>query len=72
MKFCIVNENNIITNIIVCENEEIAKELGAVTYYEGAKIGYVYDPYNYYAVVGLEKQVEEQKALLDALTGVTE
>lgn len=72
MRFCIVDKNNIVTNIIVCENEETAKNLGAASYYEGAKIGYVYDPYNYYAVAGLTKQVEEQKALLDTLTGVTE
>ena len=72
MKFCIVNENNIVTNIIVCENEETAKELGAVPYYDGAKIGDIYDPYNYYAIEELKKQVEGQKALLDALTGVTE
>lgn len=72
MRFCIVDENNIVTNIIVCENEETAKKLGAVSYYDGAKIGYVYDPYNYYAVAGLKQQVEAQKALLDALTGVTE
>ena len=55
MRFCIVDKNNIITNIIVCENEETAKNLGAVSYYDGAKIGYVYDPYNYYAVAGLTK-----------------
>ena len=72
MKSCIVDKNNIVTNIIVCENEETAKELGAVPYYDGAKIENIYDPYNYYALVELKKQVNEQKALLDALTGVTE
>lgn len=72
MKSCIVDKNNIVTNIIVCENEETAKELGAVPYYDGAKIENIYDPYNYYALSELKKQVNEQKALLDALTGVTE
>ena len=72
MKSCIVDKNNIVTNIIVCENEETAKELGAVPYYNGAKIENIYDPYNYYALAELKKQVNEQKELLDALTGVTE
>ena len=72
MKSCIVDKNNIVTNIIVCENEETAKELGAVPYYDGAKIENIYDPYNYYALAELKKQVNEQKALLDVLTGVTE
>lgn len=72
MKSCIVDKNNIVTNIIVCENEETAKELGAVTYYDGAKIENIYDPYNYYALAELKKQVNGQKALLDTLTGVTE
>ena len=31
MRFCIVDKNNIVTNIIVCENEETAKNLGAVS-----------------------------------------
>lgn len=72
MKSCIVDKNNIVTNIIVCENEETAKELGAVPYYDGAKIENIYDPYNYYALAELKKQVNAQKALLDTLTGVTE
>ena len=72
MNYCIVDENNIITNIIVCSDDETAKSLGAVAGYPSAAIGSQYDPYNYYAVAGLTKQVEEQKALLDTLTGVTE
>ena len=74
---CIFNqtlnpENNIIVNIIVCEDDETAKKLGAVSGYPSASIGAKYDPYNYYAMEELKKQVEEQKALLDTLTGVTE
>ena len=72
MNYCIVDENNIITNIIVCENDETAKKLGAVSGYPSALIGAKYDPYNYYALEELKKQVEGQKTLLDALTGVTE
>ena len=72
MRFCIVDKNNIVTNIIVCENEETAKNLGAVSYYDGAKIGYTYDPYNYYALDELKKKVNEQEILINTLTGVTE
>ena len=72
MRFCIVDKNNIVTNIIVCENEEMAKNLGAVSYYDGAKIGYTYDPYNYYAVDELKKKVNDQEILINTLTGVIE
>ena len=72
MKSCIVDKNNIVTNIIVCEDEETAKELGAVPYYDGAKIENIYDPYNYYALAELKKQEKKKKKKLDALTGVTE
>ena len=72
MNYCIVDENGIITNIIICGDDETAKSLGAVAGYPSAAIGSQYDPYNYYALAELKKQVNEQKALLDALTGVTE
>ena len=38
MNYLII-ENNVITNIIDCANEEIAAKFGAVASYDGAKIG---------------------------------
>ncbi len=70
MKYCIV-ENSIIANIIICDNEEIAKSLGAVAYYEGAEIGNKYDPYNYYAIEELKQKVAEQELLISTLTGIS-
>ena len=72
MKYCIVDENNIVSNIIVCDDDTTAKELGAVFYYDGASIGSQYDPYNYYALDELKKKVNEQEILINTLTGVTE
>ena len=43
MIYCIV-ENGIIVNVIVCENDEIATQFGAVIGYEGAAIGDKYVP----------------------------
>ena len=43
MNYLIV-ESEIITNIIVCESEEIAAKFGAVPSYEGAMIGDKYNP----------------------------
>ena len=44
MNYCIVNqETQIIENIIVCENDEIAKQFNAVPSYANAKIGGKYD-----------------------------
>lgn len=43
MDFCIV-QNGMIANMIICENDEIAEEFGAVPSYEGARIGDTYDP----------------------------
>lgn len=40
----LVVKDGIIENIIVCENDEIAKEFNAVPSYEGAEIGKKYDP----------------------------
>lgn len=47
MNYCIV-ESGKITNIIVCENDKVAKELEAVPSYNGAAIGQPYDPPNFY------------------------
>ena len=68
MKYCIV-ENDIVTNIILCDDEESAKKLGAVSYYDGAKIGSKYDPYNYYALQELRQKVADQEELIGLLTG---
>lgn len=46
MNYCILNDKNIIENIIVCENDEIAKEFNAVPSYETAMIGDQYNPPN--------------------------
>ena len=68
MKYCIV-ENGIVTNIILCDDEESANKLGEVTYYDGAKIGSKYDPYNYYALQELRQKVADQQELIELLTG---
>ena len=68
MKYCIL-ENGIVTNIILCDDEESANKLGAVTYYDGAKIGSKYDPYNYYALQELRQKVADQEELIELLTG---
>lgn len=44
MDYCIVNSENIIENIIVCEDESAAAEFGAVPSYDGASIGAAYEP----------------------------
>lgn len=43
MDYLIVSDN-IITNIIVCASDEIAAQFGAVSSYDGARIGDPYDP----------------------------
>lgn len=43
MNYCIIS-NDIITNIIVCDSDEIAAQFGAVPSYDGARIGVPYDP----------------------------
>ena len=62
MNYCIVDENGIITNIIICEDDETAKSLGAVAGYPSAVIGSKYDPYNYYAIDELKKKVKIGRA----------
>lgn len=44
MNYCIVNAENIIENIIVCEDDAAAAAFGAVPSYDGAAIGEAYDP----------------------------
>lgn len=44
MKYCILDSEKIIVNIIVCESDEIAAEFGALPSYDGAKIGDKYNP----------------------------
>ena len=44
MDYCIVNSENIIENIIVCEDDVTAAEFGAVPSYDGASIGTAYEP----------------------------
>ena len=72
MNYCIVDANGIITNIIICEDDETAKGLGAVAGYPSASIGSKYDPYNYYALDELKKKVNDQEILINTLTGITE
>ena len=69
MNYCIVDENGIITNIIICEDDETAKSLGAVAGYPSATIGSQYDPYNYYALQDLRQKVADQEELIGLLTG---
>ena len=68
MNYCIVDENGIITNIIICEDDETAKSLGAVVGYPSASIGSQYDPYNYQAVTELKSQVADLNLLVNTLT----
>ena len=72
MNYCIVDENGIITNIVVCADDETAKSLCAVKWYDMARIGDRYDAYNYYALEELKKKVNEQEILINTLTGVIE
>lgn len=44
MNYCIINSDNIIENIIVCESDEVATQFGAVASYDGAAIGEAYSP----------------------------
>lgn len=40
----LIIENNLITNVIVCDDDETAAQFGAVPYYDGAGIGQAYNP----------------------------
>ena len=44
MNYCILGENNVIENIIVCASDETAAQFSAVPSYDGARIGDPYDP----------------------------
>lgn len=44
MNYCILSEDSIISNIIVCENDDTAVQLRAVPSYDGANIGDPYSP----------------------------
>lgn len=72
MNYCIVDENNIINNIVVCDDDETAKLLGAVKGYDMARIGDLYDPYNYHALAEANDKIAELNTLVNMLTGVTE
>lgn len=43
MNYLIITDNTI-TNIVVCDTDEIAEQFGAVPTYDGARIGDAYDP----------------------------
>lgn len=59
MTYLIV-EDGIITNIIVCEDDDNAADFGAVPAYDGASIGAAYDP------PAPPPTVDEQIAALEA------
>ncbi len=66
MDYCILSEENMIENIIVCDSDEIAAQFGAVPSYEGARIGDTYDP-------PPEPEPEPTtEELLDIILGVSE
>lgn len=44
MNYCIVNADDIIENIIVCESDKVAAQFEAVASYDGAAIGEAYNP----------------------------
>lgn len=66
MNYCIVNNQNAIENIIVCEDSATAAEFGAVESYEGAHIGGQYKPP--IPVTQLDR-IEAQMAYTAMMTG---
>lgn len=44
MNYCIVNDQKIIENMIVCEDDEIAAQFHVLPSYAGARIGDKYAP----------------------------
>lgn len=66
MTYCIVDENNIVTNLIIC-SEENAKLFGAKPYYEGAEIGKKYNPPS--PLVDFEQRMKEMEDTLAILLG---
>ena len=55
----LVVKDGIIENIIVCENDEIAKEFNAVPSYEDAEIGKKYDPNHIIELVERVENIEQ-------------
>ena len=67
MNYCILNDDNIIENIIVCEDDATAEAFGAVPSYDGARIGAAYDPPDPEPAPEPEPTADE---VLNALLGV--
>lgn len=66
MTYCIVDENNIVTNLIIC-SEESAKLFGVKPYYERAEIGKEYNPPS--PTTDLEQRMKEMEETLAILLG---
>ena len=69
MDYCILDSDNLITNIIVCVDDTTAAEFGAVQSYDGAAIGQAYDPPAPDPAPEPEPTADE---VLNALLGVNE
>ena len=69
MDYCILDSDNLITNIIVCVDDTTAAEFGAVPSYDGASIGAAYDPPDPEPAPEPEPTADE---VLNALLGVNE
>lgn len=67
MNYCIVDENGIITNIIVCDDDATAEKMCAVKGYAMARIGELYDPYNYHALTEANSRISELELLINNL-----
>ena len=68
--YCILNSQNIIENIIVCENDEIASQFNAIPSYDTARIG---DKYNPDELISAELTPESAKFLSQSLNlGINE
>ena len=65
MKYLIIKDG-IITNIIVCDNDETAKEFNAVPYYKGANIGLKYEPVIEIPEPTIEDQISSLKTQLSS------
>ena len=63
MNYLII-ENNIISNIIVCD-ELFASQVGALPYYEGANIGDTYNPNSNLTPSELREQAYNTEKLVD-------
>lgn len=65
MIYCILDDNNIIINTIVCDSDESAKVFNAVPAYEGCGIG---DKYNPPIPISKEDRLEAQVAYTAMMT----